>query len=83
MNRKPRYWFAAKRYGWGWALPLTWEGWVVYTVWLAVFLAVVSFLRFRAHRPEHVAIIIGMVAMLLGISYWKGEPPRWRWGNGR
>jgi hypothetical protein len=30
MSRgSPRYWFHAKRYGYGWGLPATWEGWVV------------------------------------------------------
>jgi hypothetical protein len=24
-----RYWFPAKRYGWGWGLPVTWQGWAV------------------------------------------------------
>lgn len=24
-DQQPRYWFAAKRYGWGWGMPLTWE----------------------------------------------------------
>ncbi len=26
---QPRYWFPAETYGWGWGLPITWEGWVV------------------------------------------------------
>jgi hypothetical protein len=29
------YWFRAQRYGWGWGLPLTWQGWIIviaYTV---------------------------------------------------
>ena len=28
-NDRPRYWFPAKRYGWGWGLPAVWQGWVV------------------------------------------------------
>lgn len=24
-----KIWFPAKRYGWGWGLPVTWQGWVV------------------------------------------------------
>ena len=23
------YWFPARRYGWGWGLPATWQGWLV------------------------------------------------------
>jgi hypothetical protein len=29
----------------------------------------------------HVAFASGMVVVLLIICYWKGEPPRWRWGK--
>lgn len=76
MDQEPRYWFAAKRYGWGWGLPLTWQGWVVYTVWFAAFLGATPFLGLRVHRLEHVAVVVGMIAILIGICYWKGEPPR-------
>lgn len=26
---EPRYWFPAKRYGWGWGFPCAWQGWAV------------------------------------------------------
>ena len=29
MNEPEKYWFPAKRYGWGWGLPSTWQGWIV------------------------------------------------------
>ena len=28
-RRMARYWFPAKRYGWGWGPPATWQGWAV------------------------------------------------------
>ena len=34
-----RYWFPAKRYGWGWGIPATWEGWVVLTAFVALVIA--------------------------------------------
>jgi hypothetical protein len=37
---EPRYWFPAKRYGWGWGSPATWQGWVVLLAWLATVLPV-------------------------------------------
>lgn len=27
--RNRKYWFPAKRFGWGWGLPSAWQGWVV------------------------------------------------------
>ncbi len=36
MSRQP-YWFPAKTYGWGWGLPVTWQGWVVTAATLCCF----------------------------------------------
>jgi hypothetical protein len=76
-----RYWFRAKRVGWGWDLPLTWEGWTVLGVWLGISTAVVGSLRAPAHRGLHFFIVIGMIAALAAICFWKGEPPNQGLGN--
>ena len=34
-----RYWFPAKRYGWGWGPPVTWQGWTVFAVFFAFVIA--------------------------------------------
>jgi hypothetical protein len=75
-----KYWFPAKRYGWGWGLPLTWQGWVVMVVWLAV---LGGGLYLLAPRPVglHVLFVAVMIAILTVVCYAKGEPPRWRWGD--
>lgn len=73
----PRYWFAAKRYGWGWGVPLCWEGWVVMAVWLVGLLAIIGLLD----EPIRSAASLGEALVLIGICWWKGEPPRWRWGG--
>jgi hypothetical protein len=81
MDEKPHYWFAAKRYGWGWGLPLCWQGWVVYIVWIVTMSAAAVYLRHSVPLFVRLAFILGMSVLLLGICYWKGEPPRWRWGD--
>lgn len=80
VNEK-RYWFPAKRYGWGWGLPVTWQGWVV----LVVYLALLVIGRY-AFPPSHstVGFIVYVVALSVVLSvvcYVKGEPPKWRWGR--
>lgn len=76
-----RYWFAAKRFGWGWGQPLTWQGWVVYVGWMAGLIGEIVWLG-TDHRPlPHVLFVGAMVVLLFVICYWKGEPPRWRWGD--
>jgi branched-subunit amino acid ABC-type transport system permease component len=75
-----KYWFRAKRYGWGWGLPLTWQGWVVFVVWFAVLICAIRYLIPR--RPTAFLICtLGMSLLLLAICYEKGEPARWRWGE--
>jgi hypothetical protein len=81
MEQPLRYWFAAKRYGWGWGLPLTWEGWVVYALWLSAFLAGIPLLHAREHPLAYVGFFLAMSLVLVVICYKKGEPPRWRWGD--
>jgi hypothetical protein len=78
---KPRYWFPMKTYGWGWGPPSTWEGWLV-TLSYLVLLAVTPFL-FPPDRnmPGVLASVYGLTGILIAICWWKGEPPRWRWGG--
>jgi hypothetical protein len=81
MDQGPRYWFAAKRYGWGWGLPLTWEGWVVYIGWFAAFFGGIAALGLRHLQAPHFAFVVAMVTLLVVVCYSKGEPPRWRSGD--
>jgi hypothetical protein len=80
QHDRPRYWFPAKRYGWGWGPPATWQGWVVLGAWVAVLIPVSVFLAPRSLLLYYLALA-AMCAALVGIAYAKGEPPRWRWGD--
>jgi len=72
------YWFPAKRTGWGWGLPQTWQGWVV----LAAYLGVVAVLvRFFSPDTQPMWFAFGMViatAVLVLVCWLKGAPPQWR-----
>jgi hypothetical protein len=80
VTRKPRYWFAAKRYGWGWGLPLTWQGWAVLGVFAVLLCAGALILQPRK-GPAFSIYVVGASAALVLVCYLKGEPPRWRWGK--
>ena len=56
------------------AWPLNWQGWVAYAVWLTVWLAATPFVRARQHPFQSLAFFFGMIAVLLGMCKWKGEP---------
>jgi hypothetical protein len=75
-----RYWFRAKRYGWGWGPPATWQGWVTLIVWIAILIPASIWLAPRS-LPLFFAFEAVMVAVIFAICYAKGEPPRWRWGG--
>ena len=81
-NGKP-YWFPAKRYGWGWGPPATWQGWVVLLLWFVALFEGLHLLRYsRDQLPYRLAFILLMIIVLMLVCYWKGEPPKWRWGDG-
>lgn len=77
----PRYWFRAKRYGLGWGLPLTWQGWAVLAAF--VVLLVLGGLVFTPGHDSglYLAYVATLSAAVVGVGYWKGEPTKWRWGG--
>ena len=81
MHSKQRYWFPAKRYGWGWGLPATWEGWIVLSAYIALVMAGALLLSPAKDTVSFIIFIVGVSLLLLGICWFKGEPPRWRWGK--
>ena len=69
-----RHWFSAKQWGFGCRLPVTWEGWLVDGVWLAAWLGMTPFMRERQHGFQTLGLFFGMLALLLAVHHWKGEP---------
>ena len=83
-NAPPKYWFRAKRYGWGWGLPMRWQGWlvlVIYGVVLSSAGLAAEFLDPSVGSPvAWLLISISSIALVV-ICFRTGEPPRWRWGR--
>lgn len=80
-NRNSTYWFQAKRYGWGWGLPARREGWIVLIAFFVLQVGGSVALISLGESSWMSAWIIGLAAALVAICWWKGEPPRWRWGE--
>jgi hypothetical protein len=76
-----RYWFRVKRYGWGWGLPLTWQGWAVLAAFIALILADGWVFPPSKALAAYIAGIVGLSVLLVAVCWLKGEPPRWRWGD--
>jgi hypothetical protein len=82
MNNKVKnIWFPAQKYGWGWGIPCSWQGWVV----LFGFIAIVIALSYIFDPEKHFLLFclsIGLASgLLILICYLKGEKPKWRWGE--
>lgn len=81
MPEQRTYWFPAKRYGWGWGFPATWQGWVVIAVYALLAAAGVIVIVPAARPGAFVAYMLLLSALLTLVCWLKGEPPRWRWGR--
>jgi hypothetical protein len=81
MPIEPTYWFPAKRYGWGWGLPMTWQGWLVLAAFVVLVVAGIFLFPPRKAMAAYIVYLIVLNALLIGICWLKGEPPRWRWGD--
>jgi hypothetical protein len=76
----PRYWFPAKRYGWGWGMPCAWQGWLVLVGYLGLMVGAARLCPPEKSVMGFVAAVLTLSAGLVAICWWKGEPVRWRWG---
>lgn len=80
MQRYVRYWFPAKRYGWGWGFPITWQGWAIFLAFLLL-VAVGAAVIPKHSLAGFIAYAVVLSVLFAGVCWWKGEPPRWRWGG--
>lgn len=82
---KKRYWFKAKKYGWGW-YPGTWEGYLIilvyilYVTWRALEMGAM-FDTASSAVFRYVFELLPPTVILIVICYLKGEKPGWRWGD--
>jgi hypothetical protein len=76
-----KYWFPAKRYGWGWGIPNSWQGWLVMAAFTGL-LVLGAFLFPPGTDVGAFLLFIGIpCALLIAVCWLKGEPPRWPWGG--
>ena len=77
-----RYWFPAKRFGWGWGPPATWQGWLVFLGYFAALAIAGAWWLPRQDAMSFAVVAVVATVVLIAICYVKGEPPRWRDGSG-
>ncbi|MDE2394255.1 MAG: hypothetical protein KGL43_24115 [Burkholderiales bacterium] len=80
-RERNRWWFPAKRYGWGWGLPCRWQGWVVLGVYGVLLVAAIPVLEPAVDPWRYFGFTTLATLALVAICWVTGEPPRWRWGG--
>ncbi len=76
MDETKRYWFKAKPpgMGWGWGMPLTWQGAVVYIAFIV--LLVLGAIFITPYGQLQYLLWVALIAGgLIAVCFWKGEPP--------
>src|SRR5262249_4502494 len=81
MQTEPKYWFPAKRYGWGWGIPDAWQGWLVLAVFAALLVVGSVVVAPGRHIGLYLVYVAALCGLLIGVCWLKGEPLRWRWGG--
>ncbi len=81
MSTERRYWFPAKRYGWGWGVPISWQGWAVLAAFFALLLIGLFVFPPSVQLGAYLAYTTGLCGLLVAVCWLTGEPPRWRWGK--
>jgi len=75
------YWFPAKRYGWGWGFPITWQGWAVFILYFVLFILARRIFPPDEAMVQYIAAVLLLSSALIFVCWYKGEPARWRWGG--
>ena len=83
--KNKKIWFKRKRYGWGWT-PTSWEGWLVLLFYLVAMLYDFRNIDSVQHSGSGTLInfaprFVILTIILIAICYYKGESPKWTWGN--
>jgi hypothetical protein len=79
MSDNPE-WFAAKRYGIGTGPPISWQGWALTIVFIAVTIGVS--VRFADRPPVVFAVLTPLVIVFTVIAARTTRGGwRWRWGE--
>lgn len=76
------FWFAAKRYGYGWGLPFRWQGWAVLVGYFVLLLFGIYYFKARGDELSFFVYFVVLSVAMVAVIVVKGERPlRWRWGK--
>jgi hypothetical protein len=81
-EKKEEIWFPAKKYGYGWGIPVTWQGWAVLIAYVVLLIiGGTTIFRPSINMGFFLVYVVIMSILLILICWKKGEKPEWRWGD--
>jgi len=78
MSDMPKYWFPAKRYGWGWGLPSTWQGWIVLVGYLFLMMTGITIIGPKFNTINYVIYTAVLTAIFIIICWRVHTFGAWR-----
>ncbi len=87
--RAQGYWFAAKRFGWGWT-PIAWQGWLAILIYICLLLRdvldTVAYDTTISHSGSDTLLYFApsfllYTTLLMLLCYGKGQKPHWNWSS--
>jgi hypothetical protein len=73
-----KYWFRARRYGYGWGLPTRWQGWAVLLGYGVLLTAAVCAPAFLGPTAGPLTAVLGFLTASIALEVilcYTGEPP--------
>jgi hypothetical protein len=77
-SRSDKFWFPAKKYGYGWGPPNSWQGWAVIVIFFGLVGAGAMVLLPEKQTLNFLFYVITLCVVLSFVCWLKGEKPRWR-----
>lgn len=74
-DSEPKFWFPAKRYGWGWGIANTWQGALVQIGYVALIVVSARILLPLRLATEFWILFLISTVLFVAIHMWKGEKP--------
>lgn len=74
MSGEPKWWFPKRTEGDGWGMPVNWQGWVVFGVFLLLMFTATPMALVTSGAMAAILVVVSLVASLSVVVMMKGEP---------
>lgn len=73
MSLTKKYWFPAKRYGWSWGFPSSWQDWLVLVAYAGCLILLVRFVPPSSNCGEFLLGVIGLSVLRTVVCWCTGD----------